>query len=415
MMFENPIAIGLAPNQNFDDLIQTLKIILKPWSWIKGDNVKKIEDWFKKYFNVNTAVSFNSGRSALYAILKSLSIGKGDEVIVQAFSCVAVANCVIWTGAKPIYADIDQNLNILIESLEQHITPYTKAIIVQHTFGVPADIISIKKIAQKHNISLIEDCAHSLGSTYQGKKIGNYGDFSFFSFGRDKVVSSVFGGLAIVNNDHKGFGKKLEEFRNGLINPGYSFVLQQLIHPLAFSIILPLYNLGIGKIILRVLQKLHLLSFPVLDIEKRALRPKFIPQKYADALAGLLLNQLSKLASFNNHRRDIANYYRINLSSMKNVHLPYYSEGAIYLRYNILTPYAEIILSAAKSRGIILGNWYRNVIDPAGVDFAGIHFQTKLYPEAKKSAQHSLNLPTYPRITYTDADRIINLIKEYAG
>ena len=415
MMFEKLIAIGLAPNQDKDDLIQTLKIILKPWFWIKGDSVKKIEDWFKRYFKVNTAISFNSGRSALYAILKSLSIGKGDEVIVQAFSCVAVANCVIWTGAKPIYVDIDQNLNISIESLERNITPYTKAIIVQHTFGVPADIISIKKIAQKHNLIVIEDCAHSLGATYQGKKIGNYGDFSIFSFGRDKVISSVFGGLAIVNNNNKSFGQKLEEFSQGLSFPSHSFVLQQLMHPLAFSIILPLYNLGIGKLILIILQKIHLLSFPVLNIEKKALRPKFIPQKYPNALAGILLGQLNKLEKYNEHRKEIANYYRTNLFSMKNINLPYDVKGAIYLRYNILTPKANKILSAAKKQRIILGNWYRNIIDPAGVDFPSIHFQPKLYPVAQKFAQQSLNLPTYPRITYQDADKIINLINKYAS
>ena len=197
-MFDKPIAISLAPNQDKDDVIQTIKIILKPQFWIKGDSVKKIEDWFKEYFHVNTAVSFNSGRSALYAILKSLNIGYGDEVIVQAFSCVAVANSVIWSGAKPVYVDSDQNLNISTNLLEQHITPNTKAIIVQHTFGIPADIILIKKIAHKYNLILIEDCAHSLGATFQDRKIGTFGDFTFFSFGRDKVISSVFGGLTII-------------------------------------------------------------------------------------------------------------------------------------------------------------------------------------------------------------------------
>lgn len=414
-MFEKPIAIGLAPNQSFDDLIQACKIILKPWFWIKGENVKKIEDWFKSNFNVNTAISFNSGRSALYAILKSLNIGKGDEVIVQAFSCVAVANCVIWSGARPIFVDIDKDLNISIQSLEQHITPNTKAIVVQHTFGVPADMISIKKIAQKHKIVLIEDCAHSLGSTYQGKKIGNYGDYSFFSFGRDKVISSVFGGMAIVNHDNISLSHKLEIFSSKLNYPSYDWVLQQLFHPLAFSIILPLYNLGIGKLLLILLQKFRLLSFPVLDIEKRALKPKFMPQKYPNALAGILLVQLNKLNKFNEHRIEMANYYRTNLSSLKNINLPYDKEGAIYLRYNILTPYANKILSAAKKQRIILGNWYRNIIDPAGVDFTSIHFQPKFYPVAQKLAQLSLNLPTYPRITYRDADKVINLIKKYAG
>ncbi len=415
MLFEKPIAIGLAPNQGFDDFIKTLKVILKPWLWIYGEDLEKVENWFKEYFKVSTAVSFNSGRSALFAILKCLNISRGDEVIVQAFSCVAVANCIIWNGAKPIFVDIDPDLNISIESLKRNINPNTKAIIVQHTFGIPGDIISIKKIAQKYNITLIEDCAHSLGASVHNKKIGSFGDISFFSFGRDKVISSIFGGMAIVNNDNVNLAHKLTEFSRKLKSPSHSWVLQQLFHPIAFNFILPLYNIGVGKILLVILQKLRLLSYPVLNMEKKGLRPKFIPQKYPNALASILLIQLDKLKAFNKHRRELANYYQSNFSSINNIDLPSDKEGAIYLRYNILTANAGKILSAAKKQGIILGNWYRNNIDPAGVDFESIYFQPKNYPVAQRLAQQSLNLPTYPRITYADADKIINIVKKYAS
>ena len=121
------------------------------------------------------------------------AIGEGDEVLVQAFTCVAVPNSVLWAQATPVYADIDATLNIDPIDVEKKITNRTKAIIVQHTFGIPADMDALVALAKKHNILLIEDCAHSLGATYKGKKVGTFGDAAFFSFGRDKVVSSVFG------------------------------------------------------------------------------------------------------------------------------------------------------------------------------------------------------------------------------
>ena len=132
-------------------------------------------------------------------MIKSFDITYGDEVIVQAFTCLAVPEVVIWCGAKPVYLDIDESLNLDIRLLEKSISSKTRIIIVQHTFGIPAKIDMIKKIAQKHNIILIEDCAHSLGAKYNSQKIGTFGDAAFFSFGRDKVISSVFGGLAFIN------------------------------------------------------------------------------------------------------------------------------------------------------------------------------------------------------------------------
>ena len=187
-----PIAISLSPNTQRDDLILALKSIVNINSYQRGPYQNKVSGWFKKYFQVKNVFLFNMGRSALFFLLKNINIGSGDEVIIQAFTCVAVTDPILWTGAKPVYIDVDKSLNIDPVLLEKSISKKTKAIIVQHTFGISAQIILIKKIAQKYNIFLIEDCAHSLGATYNGKKIGTFGDAALFSFGRDKVISSVF-------------------------------------------------------------------------------------------------------------------------------------------------------------------------------------------------------------------------------
>ncbi|PIP32538.1 hypothetical protein COX23_04100, partial [Candidatus Gottesmanbacteria bacterium CG23_combo_of_CG06-09_8_20_14_all_37_19] len=308
-MFSYPIAISLSPNTEKSDVLKSVKTLFIPNQWKIGNAVFKLEEWFRKYLEVDNAVSFNSGRSALYAILKSFDIGKGDEVLVQAFSCVAVPNAVTWTGAKPKYIDVDDSLNIDNKLLEKQISIKTKAIIIQHTFGIPANIDMIKKITQKYKILLIEDCAHSLGANIRGKKIGSYGDAAFFSFGRDKVVSSVFGGLAIINIKNAKVKYNLRNIRNKCLYPSYYWILQQLLHPIFFYLVLPLYNIYIGKLILFLLQKIKLLSKPIYKEELSGIKPDIFPSKMPNALASLLLNQLDKIDRYNQMRINHANYY----------------------------------------------------------------------------------------------------------
>ena len=116
---------------------------------------------------------------------------------------------------------------------------------------------------------MIEDCAHSLGVEYKRQKIGSFGDASFFSFGRDKVISSVFGGAAIINAECRMQNAELKKIDNEFKYPNYFWILQQIFHPIAFAFILPLYNIAIGKVVLFLLLKLHLISRPVYNEEKR--------------------------------------------------------------------------------------------------------------------------------------------------
>jgi len=415
MIFDYPIAIGLSPNTQSQDVWQAVKILCQPWIWKRGKQLGEIKEWFKQYFAVNDVFLFNSGRSALYVILQAFGIGKGDEVIIQAFTCVAVPDPIIWVGAKAVYADIDDSLNIDHRRLERLITPHTKAIIVQHTFGIPADTEKIKKITQKYKIKLIEDCSHSIGSSYKSNKIGSFGDAAFFSFGRDKVISSVFGGAAILRSDIKDQISKIKNIEEDLDFPSNFWILQQFFHPIAFSIILPLYNITLGKIILYLLLKLKLLSKPVYDEEKRGILPTIFPKKYPNALASLLVKQLLKLDQMNKRRREIADFYFKNLTNDKKIQLPDDKPGAIYLRFNVLTESAEEILSEAKKRKIILGNWYKSIIDPKGVDFQKIGYIKGNCPKAEEAAKLSLNLPTYPRLTTDQLKRIIELFHEDTG
>jgi len=414
-MFSYPTAISLSPNTQNDDVWQAFKTLLSPWRFKEGGAIYSVKQWFKKYFGVNDVYLFNSGRSALYILLKTLEMSEGDEVLIQAFTCVAVPDSVIWAGAKPIFVDIDDSLNIDPGAIEKHINNKTRAIIVQHTFGIPAQISAITKIAQKHNLVLIEDCAHALGATYHGKKLGTFGDFAFFSFGRDKVISSVFGGGLIVNGRRKRESAKIKKIYDNLHCPNFFWILQQLLHPIAFALILPLYNVIIGKLLLFILQKLKLLSKPVYKEEYVGGRPNVFPAKYPNALATLLLLQLTKLVRYNELRKQTAKIYFDKLKGYKNIKLPVYSAGAIYLRFNILISNAGQLLKTARKHGMLLGNWYRKVIDPKGVLYEKVGYKVGSCPNAERIAKLSMNLPTYPRLTRDELIKLLNVVKTYGS
>ena len=134
---------------------------------------------------------------ALYAILSSLDIGRGDEVIITGFTCAVVPNAVLRAGAIPVYCDISvDNFGTCSKSLSTLITSRTRVIIAQHTFGIPCDIDRIAKVAKINGIILVEDCALSLGSKLKGRSLGTYGDFAIFSTDHSKPINTmVFIGL----------------------------------------------------------------------------------------------------------------------------------------------------------------------------------------------------------------------------
>jgi len=412
MIIKNPIAISLSPNVESEDICCAIRMLSSPWYWKKGNQIKNVEEWFKEYFGAEEAVSFSSGRVALYALLKAFGIGKDDEVIIQAFTCVVVPNAIMSVGAKPIFADIDDSINIDPSLLERYINKKTKAIIVQHTFGIPAKIDSIKKIAAKYSLVLIEDCAQALGATINNRSVGTFGDASFFSFGRDKVISSVFGGMAIVNLKSNKITLRLKEIQKGFPYPSYFWIFQQLLHPLAFAVILPLYNFCIGKLFLFTLQKMHFLSKPVFKEELLGNMSANLLTRYPNALANLLIPQIHKLERYNKKRKEIASYYFRSLGCLQNIKLPLRQDGAIYLRFNLLINGSEEVLARAKKNYMLFGSWYKNIIDPKETVFEKIGYHRGSCPKAEKIAELSVNLPTYSKLLLYDLEKIVNFIKD---
>jgi len=168
-------------------------------------------------------LTFFRGRVALHAILKSLGVGKGDEAAIQAFTCIAVPEAVMASQAMPIYIDVEPgSFNMDPADLARKITHQTKAVVVQHTFGIPADMDRIVDIASKMHIPIIEDCCHTLRGTYKGRPLGSFGVASFYSFEWGKPVVIGIGGSAILND--RELSDKMVETYSRYCAPGLGTV-----------------------------------------------------------------------------------------------------------------------------------------------------------------------------------------------
>lgn len=163
--------------------------------------VQEFEKAFSDYMNTKHALAVSSGTAALRVALAALDIGPGDEVITQSFTFVATVEAIVESGATPICAEIDDTLNLDPEDLEQRITPKTKAVIVVHMLGVPADLTRIIEICERNNVRLIEDTAWGCGGKLNGKALGTWGDIGAFSFDFAKTMTTGEGGMLTFQSD----------------------------------------------------------------------------------------------------------------------------------------------------------------------------------------------------------------------
>ena len=170
--------------------------------WItSGPKVQEFEKQLSAYFGGRPVRTFNSGTCTMEIALRIAGIGPGDEVITTPISWVATANVILEVGATPVFADIDPiTRNIDLDKVEAAITPRTKAVIPVYLAGKPVDMDRLYALAGKHKLRVIEDAAQAIGSTWQGKPIGAFGDFASFSFQANKNITTSEGGCLVLNN-----------------------------------------------------------------------------------------------------------------------------------------------------------------------------------------------------------------------
>ena len=192
--FSNPVLKKIDKNLLFQTVNQS-------WISSQGEIVKKFEKKFAKWQGSKFAVSTSNCTTALHLSLLALNIGEGDEVICTNLSFIAPANMIKLSGAKPVFVDVCMDSFAMNpDKIISKITKRTRAIMIIHPFGLPADIIKIKKIAKKYNLKIIEDVAESIGAKVKRKKLGSFGDLSCYSFFANKIITTGEGGMVVTNN-----------------------------------------------------------------------------------------------------------------------------------------------------------------------------------------------------------------------
>ena len=198
------------------------------WISSEGPFITKFENEFASYVNQDYGIAVSNGSAALDIAIKALGIGKGDEVIMPAFTIISPAQSGVTVGAIPVLVDSDATTwNMDVTQIEAKITSKTKAILVVHIYGLPVDMDSIVALCQKYNLKLIEDAAEMHGQTYKGKMCGSFGDISIFSFYPNKHITTGEGGMILCNDDN--LAAKCQKLRNLAFEPnGRRFIHHEI-------------------------------------------------------------------------------------------------------------------------------------------------------------------------------------------
>lgn len=335
------------------------------WISSKGDYLKRFETKFAEYIGVKYATGVCNGTVAIHLALVTLGISAGDEVIVPTFTYIASANPIAQVGAIPVFCDSNADTwQMSPEDVEAKITSKTKAIMVAHLYGHPCDMKKIMTIAKKHNLFVIEDCAEAIGTKFDNKYVGSFGDIACFSFFGNKTITCGEGGM-VVTNDPTLFDRAKRFKGQGLAK------YREYWHDI------PGYN------------------YRMTNIE-----------------AAIGLAQLEQVEKFITQKRQIAQWY---MDELKDLPLKFNKEGD-----NMFHTYWMIscLLDSTDIR-----DEFREYLKINGIEtrptFYPIHTMPMYekefakHPVAEDIALRGINLPSYPALTHEDVKYICNIIKEY--
>lgn len=335
------------------------------------------------------------GRVALYAILKSLDLKKGDEVIIPAFTCVVVPNAIIYAGLKPVYVDISPaTYNMDVNLIEKKITSRTKVIICQNTFGLSSDLESIILLAKKYNLFTIEDCTHGFGGFYNGKPNGSYCDAAFFSTQWNKPFSTGIGGFLVVNNEM--ILDRLKTVEKQKIKP-------ELIEKLLLNLLLVFRKYFINKytqsFLVNVYRFLSRYNLTVGSNRGEELNSINMPIDYYKDISRVQINKgiksLRNIFQLNELRKKDAFQYTKYLKSKNKNHVEEnVFANHIFLKYPLLVKDRDVFFELAQKSNINLGDWFLSPLHPVRDKLDQWGLIRNEYPVASSMAEKIVNLPT---------------------
>lgn len=343
--------------------------VLKSGRLASGDRIAAFERDFASYVGSKYACAVSSGTAALHLAIKALGIGSGDEVITSPFSFIASTNCILYEGATPVFADIDEKtFNIDVSKIESLITSRTKAILPVHVFGQSAGMDEIISIAKKHNLAVLEDACESLGSTYNGKMVGSIGDVGVFGFYPNKQMTTGEGGMLVTDSE------SIYDLCKSLSNQGRVHDAVWLLYERMG------YNYRLDEM-----------------------------------SASLGLTQLAKIDRFISERREIVAKYDASLRTIPSLVLPTTESNRTHSWFayvvRVTNGKRDIIRSALSATGIETREYFPAIhLQPFMRERFG--FKDGDFPVAESIARETMALPLYIGLRDVDIKRVATEIAE---
>lgn len=391
-----------------EDCIVAIGYLFDSRQLIAGPEIEKYEKLFSEKIGVRYGYSFSSGRVGFYGLLKILGIGHGDEVLLQVPTHVVVANAIRYTGAKPIYVDCRlDSYNMDFQDAARKISPNTKAVVLQHTFGIPADIDAARDLAERYNLAVIEDCVHSLGATYNGRSVGSFGKAAFFSTEETKIISTTMGGMVVT--DDTELAGKLKIFQDGCPPPSSGLTKKYLLKLVLYHILTEPHLHRFARELYELCGNRQPLPTPTTRDELRGLRPAIYEQRLSNAQAALGIRQLMRLEENLSHRRRIAAVYHDRLKGkVKNVFETQANCSPSYVRYPLPVGDRDTVVEKLKPY-VVVGTWFTSVLEEAISPECGDYVMGSC-PRAEMLSRKLINLPTHGRVRIADAENIVSML-----
>ncbi|MBN1762913.1 MAG: DegT/DnrJ/EryC1/StrS family aminotransferase [Methanomicrobia archaeon] len=358
-----------------EDVKAVTEAITAGMNWAVGPNIGRFEELISDYVGTEYAVAFNSGTSALHAALLAYGIQHGDEVIVPSFTFIATANAPLFVGAKPVFADIEEETYGLDpEDVKEKITGKTKAIMPIHYGGCSCKLRELKEIADDHDLILIEDAAESLGAKVGDEMAGTFGDAAMFSFCQNKLVTTGEGGVILT--DSKKIANKLRLFRShGRLETSDYFSSPDSLDYVTLG-----YNFRMSNI-----------------------------------TAALGISQLKKVNEIIERRRENAKFMSAKLSKLDYVTTPkppneYFH---VYQMYTVRAKNRDGLINYLAKNGILTKVYFHPVhLTKFYTDVLG--YSSKL-ETTERIAKEVVTLPMYPALTKEEIDLIVSEVKKFYG
>jgi dTDP-4-amino-4,6-dideoxygalactose transaminase len=330
--------------------------------FVLGEQLGEFEAQFAKYCDCQHAVGVSSGTAALHLILAALGIGRGDEVITVSNTFVATVEAILYTGATPVFADVDEE-SFCIDpvAVERAVTPNTRAIVPVHIFGQPCDMESILAIAKKHDLDVVEDACQAHGATFMGKKVGSFGTAAAFSFYPTKNLGAMGDAGAITTNDEE-LARKLRALRH-----------HAQFEPNVFAAVG--YNYRLDSI-----------------------------------QAAVLSVKLRHLGGWNARRRAIADRYRKALKGSKySFQKPVAGSVPVYHIMAVRCRNRSLVQESLDGAGI---GWGRHIATPIHKQPGYTHLvrSGERFPVVESLSEELVSLPVYPELTDEQVDHVVDVL-----